>query len=94
MTALKARGFKVGRISYKASNYVAKGKVIKGSLAGLQPAGVKIGLVVSKGRPTARRASGRSRTPAAARSAPHTTAAATAASARWRRRTPPRSHGS
>jgi hypothetical protein len=38
---------------------------------------------------TARPASGRSPTPAAARSARPTTAAATAASARWRRRTPP-----
>jgi coenzyme F420-reducing hydrogenase gamma subunit len=35
-----------------------------------------------------RRVSGRSRTPGAARSAPPTTAAATGASARWRRRTP------
>ena len=37
---------------------------------------------------TGRPASGRSRMPAAARSAPRTTAAATAASGRWRRRTP------
>ena len=43
---------------------------------------------------TARRASARSRMPAAARSAPPTTAAATAASGRWRRRTRSRSRGS
>ena len=42
------------------------------------------------GRPRDARASARSRTPAAARSAPPTTAAATAASGRWRRRTPSR----
>ena len=57
MKALKTRGFKVGRISYKASKAVPKGKVIKGSVGGLQPAGAKIGLVVSKGKPKARRAS-------------------------------------
>ncbi len=57
MKALKARGFKVGRISYKASKAVPKGKVIKGSVGGLQPAGAKIGLVVSKGKTKARRAS-------------------------------------
>jgi hypothetical protein len=54
--ALKARGFKLGRISYKVSRTVPKGKVIKGTLGGLQPAGAKIGLVVSKGTPQARRA--------------------------------------
>jgi hypothetical protein len=57
MKALKARGFKLGRISYKVSRTVPKGKVIKGTLANLQPAGAKIGLVVSKGKPKARRAS-------------------------------------
>ena len=56
LRALKARGFKPGRISYKASRSVPKGRVVKGSLRGLQPAGAKIGLVVSKGKPTARRA--------------------------------------
>jgi hypothetical protein len=57
MKALKARGFKLGRISYKVSKTVPKGKVIKGTLGGLQPAGAKIGLVVSRGKPKARRAS-------------------------------------
>jgi hypothetical protein len=57
MKALKARGFKLGRISYKVSKAVPKGKVIKGSVGGLQPAGAKIGLVVSKGKAKARRAS-------------------------------------
>ena len=33
MKALKARGFKLGRISYKVSKSVPKGKVIKGSVA-------------------------------------------------------------
>ena len=55
--ALKARGFRPGRISYKASKSVPKGEVVKGSLRGLQPKGAKIGLVVSKGRPEASRAS-------------------------------------
>ena len=57
MKALKTRGFKVGRISYKVSKTVPKGKVVKGTLGGLRLAGTKIGLVVSKGKPKARRAS-------------------------------------
>jgi hypothetical protein len=57
MKALKGRGFKVGRITYKVSKTVAKGKVIRGTLANLQPAGAKIGLVVSRGKPKVRRAS-------------------------------------
>ena len=48
--SLKKRGFKAGAVSYRFSATVPAGKVIKGSAAGLRPAGSKIGLTVSKGR--------------------------------------------
>ncbi len=48
--ALKKRGFKTGKIKYKTSSSVPKGKVIAGAVSGLRPAGSKIGLNVSKGK--------------------------------------------
>ena len=54
-TSLKNRGFKVGKLSYKASSTVAKGKVIAAAVSGLKPAGAKIGLTVSKGTSASRR---------------------------------------
>ena len=54
-TSLKNRGFKVGKLSYKASSTVAKGKVIAAAVSGLKPAGTKIGLTVSKGTSASRR---------------------------------------
>ena len=48
-TALKKRGFKVGRITYRTSS-VPKGRVIKGVVSGLKPAGSKVALSVSKGQ--------------------------------------------
>ncbi len=48
-SALRKRGFKVGRVRYASSASVPKGRVIKGSTAGLRIAGSKIGLTVSKG---------------------------------------------
>ena len=53
--ALKNRGFKVGKLKYKASASVPKGKVIAGAASGLRPAGSKIGLTVSKGKSASRR---------------------------------------
>ena len=53
--ALTKRGFKAGKVGYKASSKVAKGKVIVGSASGLAPAGAKIGLTVSKGKTSSRR---------------------------------------
>ena len=50
-SALKKRGFKTGKITYRTSASVPKGKVIKGAASGLRPAGAKIGLTVSKGEP-------------------------------------------
>ena len=47
-TALKKRGFKVGKITYRTSS-VPKGRVIKGGVSGLKPAGSKVALSVSKG---------------------------------------------
>jgi hypothetical protein len=48
-SALKKRGFKVGKVTYKTSS-VPKGKVIKGGASGLRPAGSKVALSVSKGK--------------------------------------------
>ena len=48
--ALKQRGFKVGKITSKASSKVRKGHVIAGTAKGLKPVGSQIGLIVSKGR--------------------------------------------
>jgi PASTA domain len=53
--ALKKRGFKAGKVTYKASSSVPKGRVIRGSASGLRPAGSKIGLTVSRGRSAAHR---------------------------------------
>jgi hypothetical protein len=52
--ALTKRGFKAGKLTYKASAKVPKGKVITGA-TGLRPAGSKIALTVSKGKAPARR---------------------------------------
>ena len=41
-SALKKRGFKVGKVTYRTSS-VPKGKVIKGGVSGLRPAGSKVG---------------------------------------------------
>jgi hypothetical protein len=48
-SALTKRGFKIGKVTYKASSSIPKGKVIKGSVTGLKPAGSKVALSVSKG---------------------------------------------
>ena len=48
-SALKKRGFKVGKVTYRTSS-VPKGKVIKGAVSGLKPAGSKVALSVSKGK--------------------------------------------
>jgi hypothetical protein len=53
--SLKKRGFKAGRVTYKASAKVPQGKVIKASAAGLRRSGTKIGLTVSKGGGAAHR---------------------------------------
>ncbi|HWB57305.1 MAG TPA: Ig-like domain-containing protein [Gaiellaceae bacterium] len=53
--ALEKRGFKAGRITYKASAKVPQGKVIKASAAGLRRSGTKVGLTVSKGGGAAHR---------------------------------------
>ncbi len=53
-SALKKRGFKVGKVTYKKSS-IPKGKVIKSAVAGLQPAGAKVALIVSKGKGAASR---------------------------------------
>ena len=49
--ALKKRGFKVGKVTSKASPKILKDRVIAGTAKGLRPAGSKIGLIVSKGKP-------------------------------------------
>ena len=48
-SALKKRGFKTGKVTDQTSTGVPAGRVIKGSVSGLRPAGSKIGLTVSKG---------------------------------------------
>ena len=48
-SALKKRGFKVGKVTYRTSS-VPKGRVIKGGASGLKPAGSKVALSVSKGK--------------------------------------------
>jgi PASTA domain len=47
--ALTKRGFKAGKIRYRTSASVPKGRVIAGTAKGLRPAGAKIGLIVSRG---------------------------------------------
>jgi hypothetical protein len=47
-SALKKRGFKVGKVTYRTSN-LPMGRVIRGSVSGLKPAGSKVALSVSKG---------------------------------------------
>ena len=47
-STLKKRGFKVGKVIYKASASVPKGRVSRG-VTGLRFAGSKIALTVSKG---------------------------------------------
>jgi hypothetical protein len=54
-SALKKRGFKAGKVKRKASSTVPSGKVIAGAKSGLQPAGAKIGLTVSKGSGASKR---------------------------------------
>jgi Bacterial Ig domain/Chitobiase/beta-hexosaminidase C-terminal domain/PASTA domain len=48
--ALRKRGFKLGKVTYRASASVPKGRVVAGTAKGLRPAGFRIGLIVSKGR--------------------------------------------
>jgi hypothetical protein len=48
--ALTKRGFKVGKVTSKASPKILKGRVIAATAKGLRPAGSKIGLIVSKGK--------------------------------------------
>ena len=48
-SALKKRGFKTGKVTYRTSS-VPKGKVIKGGVSGLRPAGSKVALSVSRGK--------------------------------------------
>jgi large repetitive protein len=73
--ALATRGFKAGKITYKASASVPKGRVIAGAASGLRPAGSQIGLTVSKGRPASRPTT--LATPTVPPAAPPTTSATT-----------------
>ncbi|HSE80444.1 MAG TPA: Ig-like domain-containing protein, partial [Gaiellaceae bacterium] len=57
--ALKKRGFKTGKITWMTSATVPAGRVVKGAVGGLRPAGSKVGLRVSRGP-----AAGRSFAPA------------------------------
>jgi Bacterial Ig domain/Bacterial Ig-like domain/Chitobiase/beta-hexosaminidase C-terminal domain len=52
--SLVKRGFKAGKVMYRASAGIPAGRVIKGLVGGLRPAGSKVGLIVSKGGGTRR----------------------------------------
>ncbi|MGH3045764.1 MAG: OmpL47-type beta-barrel domain-containing protein [Gaiellaceae bacterium] len=68
--SLANRGFALGEVTYRQSDDVANGAVVRGSAAGVRPAGSKIGLLVSTGSPAPATTDSETPPPAPAAQAP------------------------